>query len=108
MPINFITNDPKAPGASVKTIAPAPNRPATKMSFNVTSLPPPAVYATDTVKFVAWQAREAALRALVTFEKIAGPLVGWTGKAAKKKLTLNPDLGQDLNAYYDQESVSFF
>lgn len=108
MPINFITNDPKASGASVKTITPRPDRPPTKMSFNVTALPPPAVYATDTVNFVAWQAREAALRALITFEKIAGPLVGWTGKAAKKKLDLHPDLGEDLNAYYDQESVSFF
>lgn len=108
MPINFITNDPKAAGASVKTITPRPDRPATKMSFTVTSLPPPAIYATDTVNFVAWQAREGALRALITFEKIAGPLVGWTGKAAKKKLKLHPDLGEDLNAYYDQDSVSFF
>ncbi|QIG51650.1 hypothetical protein G5V57_30405 [Nordella sp. HKS 07] len=108
MPINFITNDPNAPGASVKTITPTPDRPATKMSFNVTSLPAMAVYPPNTVNFVAWQAREAALRALITFEKIAGRLVGWTGKATKKKLKLNPDLGEDLNAYYDQESVSFF
>lgn len=108
MPIHFITNDPNASGAAVKKITPTPNRPAAKMSFNVAPLPAQAAYAIDTVDFVAWQAREAALRALIVFEKVAGPLVGWSGKAARKKLKLNPDLGEDLNAYYDQASVSFF
>lgn len=108
MPINFIPNDPKASGASAKVVTPTPDRPAAKMSFKVNPLPAPAIYATDTTDFVAWQAREGALRALITFEKIAGPLVGWTGKASKRKLNLYPDLGEDLNAYYDQDSVSFF
>ncbi|HTN95557.1 MAG TPA: hypothetical protein VL101_01160, partial [Nordella sp.] len=108
MPINFISNDPNASGANPKAVVPTPDRPAASMSFKVSPLPAPAIYATDTTDFVAWQAREAALRALITFEKVAGPLVGWTGKASKKKLKLYPDLGEDLNAYYDQDSVSFF
>lgn len=108
MPINFISNDPNASGANPKAVTPTPDRPAASMSFKVSPLPPPAIYATNTTDFVAWQAREAALRALITFEKIAGPLVGWTGKASKKKLELYPDLGEDLNAYYDRDSVSFF
>src|SRR5690349_7780840 len=99
MPINYIANDPNASGAAVKKITPTPERSASKMTFNVAPLPAQAVYPVDTVNFVAWQAREAALRALIVFEKVAGPLVGWSGKAARKKLKLNPDLGEDLNAY---------
>ncbi|MGQ0446255.1 MAG: hypothetical protein ACT4O2_14300 [Beijerinckiaceae bacterium] len=78
------------------------------MTFNVTSLPPEQVYNLGSNEFVAWQAREAALRTLATFENFAGPLRGWTGRPTKLKLDLIPNEGVDLNAFYNRSSVSFF
>ena len=108
MPINFISNDPAIPGAAVQAITPTPDRTASKATFVVDQLPSEQVYSAGSVDFVAWQAREAALRALVTFETIAGALPGWIGDASRKQLDLYPNFGQDLNAYYDRGSISFF
>lgn len=108
MPINFIANDPMAPGAAAKVIDPMPSRPRGKVDFDISGLPNEDVYPTTSTDFVAWQAREAAMRALSIFETIAGPLVGWTGSSRKAQLSLRPNDGQDLNAYYDRASVSFF
>lgn len=78
------------------------------MTFNVARLPAERPYDFGTEEFVAWQAREAALRALQAFETFAGPLRGGSGKAAKPKLDLVANQGSDLNAYYNRASVSFF
>jgi hypothetical protein len=106
--INFLVNDPAVPGAQAKVVQASANRPASKATFSISQLPAEQKYQVGTNEFVVWQAREAALRTLNIFEAIAGPLVGWTGKASKKKLALRPNDGQDLNAYYDRASVSFF
>ncbi|MGO7133446.1 hypothetical protein AB9E06_21575 [Rhizobium leguminosarum] len=108
MPINFIANDPMAPGATARVIDPTPQRVQGKVDFDISGLPKEDVYPTTSMDFVAWQAREAALRALSIFETIAGALVGWTGSSRKTKLSLRPNDGQDLNAYYNRASVSFF
>lgn len=108
MTINYIANDPAVAGAQAQPIAPSPDRPASDVTFTIANLPPEQVFNVGTDEFVAWQAREAALRALNTFESFAGPLPGWEGKPSKKKLALRPNDGQDLNAYYDRASVSFF
>lgn len=108
MAINFIKNDPDATGAAVEQITPAPDRPAGSIGFRIDGLPTEQPYPKTSADFVAWQAREAALRALSIFEGICGPLPGWTGVASRKSLNLYANLGQDLNAYYDRDSVSFF
>ena len=107
MTIAYLPNDPTAP-APLRQIKPSPDRPAGRAGFKVAKLPPEQVYPVDGPDYVAWGAREAALRAVAAFEDCAGPLVGWQGKAALKSLALIPDAGQQLNAYYDRASISFF
>ena len=55
-----------------------------------------------------WQCREAVMRALAMWEKIAGPLKHWQGSAKRKKLKVNIDEGSDLNAYYDRQSLGYY
>ncbi|TIL43277.1 hypothetical protein [Mesorhizobium sp.] len=107
MAITFIANDPAAAIPAQQIVA-SPNRPAGQMAFKVANLPVEQVYAVETEEFVAWQAREAALRTLATFESFVGPLQGWIGRPAKLSLDLIPNEGVDLNAFYDRRSVSFF
>lgn len=108
MSINFIANDPAAPGAVAQEITPISDRATNKVGLDIVGLPPEAVYPITSNDFVAWQARESAIRTLDIFETIAGPISGWRGKAGELKLALYPNAGQDLNAYYDRASVSFF
>lgn len=111
MPINFIVNDPLAAdpaAASPQKITPSVDRPGGKSGIAPSTLPAQALYASGTAEFVAWQAREAALRAIVAVEAASGALPGWTGKPSYRKLPLIPVAGQDLNAYYDRASISFF
>ena len=111
MPINFIVNDPMAGipgGAAAITISPSRNRPANRSGWTVHNLPAQAQYAISSSQFVAWQAREAALRAVVAVEAATGPLPGWRGNPSNRRLALIPFAGQELNAYYDRASISFF
>ncbi|WP_020179149.1 hypothetical protein [Methylopila sp. M107] len=108
MSINYISNDPNAPSGGPIVVAPSADRAAQLSSFDVNELPAEDVYETDTTDFVAWQAREAALRTLNAFEDMAGPIPGWRGEAARRRLDLNPNLGEELNAYYDRSSVRFY
>ena len=107
MTIAYQVNDPATPGAPLD-IAPLPDPKPPRVGFKVAKLPPEQVYALGTVEHVAWAAREAALRAVKAFEECAGPLAGWQGKAALKTLAILPDAGDQLNAYYDRASLSFF
>ena len=95
MTINFIVNDPAVAGTQVQQISPSRNRKRSQPTFVVDRLPAEKPYAENTFEFVAWQAREAALRALGTFKSFAGPLKGWMGRATRKKLNLFPDHGED-------------
>ena len=108
MTINYLANDPAVAAIPAQSITPSPDRPTGRMTFTVTTLPSEKVYNVGTDEFVAWQAREAALRTLETFENFAGPLSGWTGRPTKLKLDLIPNEGVDLNAFYNRSSVSFF
>jgi Fungalysin metallopeptidase (M36) len=108
MSINFIPNDPAAaPTApSIRAITPRPNRPASRSSFMFTGASPAAPAAPGTPQFLFWQCREAALAAVETWEACAGAHTKWQGN--RKKLPLRQDSGQDLNAFYDRTSFSFF
>ena len=110
MPINFIPNDPLVAVPPPRSVAARPDRPASRAGFVVGGVEPAARYAVGTSGFVRWQARQAAILALETWEKVLGTsLSSWsTGVADPKRLALEPDAGEDLNAYYDRASVSFF
>ncbi|HEX8512460.1 MAG TPA: M36 family metallopeptidase [Allosphingosinicella sp.] len=108
MTINYLPNDPLAANPALTTTAAAADRSATQTRFVVTGLPPQRVYPVGTDDFVAWQSREAAFRTLDVFESICGPLSGWIGRPARKTMNLVPIAGNDINAYYDRGSISFF
>jgi hypothetical protein len=106
--IAFIPNDPsagtKAPPLRKK--AKRKNRPAARATFTLPTAPAEDVFEPGTQEFLFWQCREASLAALASWETFAGPHLRWQGN--RKKILLVPDAGNDLNAYYDRESVSFF
>lgn len=108
MPINFIPNDPRAGSSApaLRTQPARPNRPATRSGFTFTGAVPEGVFAPGTPQFLFWQVREAALSALDAWEASAGLHKKWQGNRAK--LSLLQDAGQDLNAFYNRSSLSFF
>jgi AcrR family transcriptional regulator len=109
MPILFVTNDPEAKKCpKPRAIAPAGKRGSGKTDFDVGPLPAEKVWPANSDEFLVWQCREAVMRALLTWEKIAGPLAHWQGSARRKKLKVIVDEGEDLNAYYDRDSVGYY
>ena len=109
MPILFIPNDPEAKKSPPpRKIAPAAARKKGKTAFDFGTLPPLKVWPPDSAQFLVWQCREAVMRALLMWEKIAGPLKHWQGSTQRKKLKVNIDEGSDLNAYYDRDSLGYY
>ena len=109
MPILFIPNDPEAKKSPPpRKIAPAAARKKGKTAFAFGTLPPLKVWPPDSAQFLVWQCREAVMRALLMWEKIAGPLKHWQGSTQRKKLKVNIDEGSDLNAYYDRDSLGYY
>src|SRR3954470_4271096 len=110
MPINFIVNDPLAhKGPTMRRKAARPDRGAGLAGFSYIDGPDAAPYDPGTADFLFWQAREAALAAVQTYEIITGQKIKrWARATNVRRLDLFPDHGVDLNAYYDGESLSFF
>jgi len=108
MPINFIPNDPEDTQMSLAQIQPSAAPAANRVGFDQAGLPAEAVHAVGTDDFVAWQAREAALRAVAVFEGIHGALPGWRGNPQVKRIRLVPNDGDDLNAYYNRDALLFY
>ena len=108
MPINHIPNDPRAGATAppMRTQAKRPNRPATRSGFTFPGAPPEGTAAPGTEQFLFWQCREAALAALEAWEASAGAHKKWQGN--RSKLPLLHDDGEDMNAFYDRSSFSFF
>jgi len=110
VPINFIPNDPRVVATLKMRTQPArAERPAGVARFRYVAHGPQALYAPGTADFLFWQSREAALSAVVVFERLSGQRVRrWARAASPKTLDLLPNDGFDLNAYYDGQSLSFF
>jgi hypothetical protein len=108
MRIAFVPNDPGAGKPATRKVKPHPDRKAGQTGFTFGALPAQKIYAAGTPDFVMWQSREAALLTLAMWEDLAGPLSGWAGVASKKKLQLLALAGNEINAYYDRRSLSFF
>jgi hypothetical protein len=101
--INFIPNDPAVlRDMPIRAVASSPNRRAGRATFLIApKLAQAKRYPPDSREFLAWQCREAALRAVATFERLAGPLRTWVNR--RRRIRLVPDDGVDLNAYYDRD-----
>jgi hypothetical protein len=109
MPIHFIPNDPLAAALNTPRREGArPNRPAGRAGFRFASGVPQGLFAPGSPEFLFWQSREAALNAVATWESIAAPLTRWARSSDPKRIALLADAGEDLNAYYDGESLAFF
>ena len=110
MPINFIPNDPLArQGPAIRRKTPRPNRPAGVATYSYVPAPPAGVYDPGTADFLFWQTREAALAALATYEDLSGKKIReWARSTPRQRLNLVPNEGNDLNAYYNGQGISFF
>lgn len=108
MAILFIPNDPRAGGAAPapRSKQPRADPSGPRAGFSHPDPQPAGIAAPGTPAFLFWQAREAGLAALRTWDACVGPLAQWQGR--RRKLPLRPDEGEDLNAFYDRESFSFF
>ena len=108
MTINFIPNDPRA-GTSAPAMrkqSKRATRPASRSGFIYSNTSPEGIVLPGTPQFLFWQAREAAIAAVQVWEASAGSHKAWQGN--RKKLPLLQDAGEDLNAFYDRVSFSFF
>jgi len=107
--INFIPNDPLAVSdLPMRSTQPRADRlgKVAKFDFSVSS-GDPAQHPPGTAGFLFWQSREAALAAMEAVEAASGPLTSWAPKATQP-LRVIMDAGDELNAYYNQNAVSFF
>lgn len=110
MAINFIPNDPQAVAQMPMRSQPArADRKASVAGFAFASTPAEAAAQPGTPEFLHWQCREAALATMQMWESLRGTsLKKWAKLPTGRKLHLRPNHGQDLNAYYDRSSLSFF
>lgn len=108
MAIHYIPNDPRAGRAApaLRRKTARAERPADRAGFSHPQPQPGGLAEPGTPQFLFWQVREAALAAVRAWEACAGPHRQWQGR--RKHLPLQPDAGEDLNAFYDRETVSFF
>jgi hypothetical protein len=109
--INFIPNDPLAVGDSpMRRVAARPNRPAGRAGITVVGDAPEGLYQPGEDGFVQWQARQAAILTLEAWEKaLDAPIKTWAEESANpKSLEVDPDVGEDINAYYTRRNVEFY
>jgi hypothetical protein len=88
---------------------PLADRKKGEAGFNFVSASPAALFVPGTADFLFWQSREAALTAIRMWETLNGALKQWGPETTNPdKLDLLPDADDDLNAFYDRQSLSFF
>lgn len=107
--IDFIPNDPLAQRDDpmrVEDAHVAQTGRVARLHF-ANGAPPSDTYRPGTMEFLYWQSREAALAALDAFASCAEPLAAWAPEV-RGALHLVPNAGNDLNAYYDRRTLSFF
>ncbi len=107
MAINYLPNDPLAKSSAPMVATPPHPKRAAGRGDLIFSTPSPAEkeFKPGTPEFLFWQSREAGLRAIDTWEVLTGNFTSWQ---AAQKIPLHADAGEDLNAFYDRASLSFF
>jgi hypothetical protein len=108
MAIGYLPNDPSAGQPPLRVVQPSANRKPSQIGFTFEPLPAEKEYPAGSEDFLRWQCREAALQTLQTWDQVGPPLKGWAGQASKKRLRVRFNAGDDLNAYYDRSTLSFF
>lgn len=111
MPINFIPNDPLCVSdlPMRSGVKPRANRPAGRAGFDFRGALAEIEALPETPDFLFWQCREAALLTVEVWEQLDGPLKSWSQMAANPaKLTVDFDLREELNAFYDRRGLKFF
>lgn len=84
---------------------PAPGPAPANLAVTILATPPPlATHPPGSAAFRYWAGVEALSRGIALW----APYLGDRGWAATKRLRIHLDRGQDLNAYYDRKSLSFF
>lgn len=109
--INFIPNDPQAgPAPPMRRTAARPDRVSGRAGYTVAGMEAQGLHTPGTPAFLRWQSRQAAILAVETWESALGtPITSWaTALADPRHLPVVPDEGDDINAYYDRRSLSFF
>jgi len=108
MTINFIPNDPQALSGAppLRKQDQTPDRPTGRSDFDFGTKRQEGAFDPGTPEFLFWQCREAAIAAVQAWEASAGSHTRWQGD--RRKLPLLQDAGEDLNAFYDRRSFSFF
>jgi hypothetical protein len=103
--IHFIPNDVDHPelGRDEKPVEP-PKGSATVWLGQALA---PGAYAPGSAGFHYWQAEQALNYGLVHWRELTGkPLESWQGR--RKRLPVELDAGEDLNANYDREQLNFY
>ncbi|MGV0743832.1 hypothetical protein [Mycolicibacterium sp. XJ870] len=109
--INFIPNDPLVVDAvPMRRVTARPERAAGTAGIALASNTSEGTFDPGSPDFVVWQARQASILAIEAWEEVLGqPLASWAQDAVNPALLmLIPDAGEEVNAYYDRESLSFF
>src|SRR5258705_3870283 len=108
--INYLPNDPLAVGdMPLRKKKARPNRPSTKAGLASTPPAKEAAYPPGSAEFLYWQARESALSAIAMWESLGVGVTKWARSPNPRKLQLVVDhVKEDLNAYYDGDTLSFF
>jgi hypothetical protein len=96
-------DDPFSGAEPVKRPPPVSPPPALALAI-AAKAPPLAIYEPGSEGFRYWTGIEALSRGIGVW----APHLGERGWAATKRLRVHLDRGQDLNAYYDRTSLSFF
>ena len=109
MAINFLPNDPRAAAHMPMRKQKPRKRPPGRARLSFPSpAPAEAPAKPGTPAFLFWQCREAILAALEMWEQIDGPVRKWARIKSTKPLKVKVNAGEDLNAYYDRKSLSFY
>jgi hypothetical protein len=109
MAINFLPNDPRAAAHMPMRKQKPRKRPPGRARLSFPSpAPAEAPAKPGTPAFLFWQCREAILAALEMWEQVDAPVKKWAKIKSTKPLKVKVNAGEDLNAYYDRKSLSFF
>ena len=105
--IAYLPNDPLAVGGPPQRTVTPGRVAAAGVNFDLGKAVAVGEYAQDTPEFGYWQARESLLLGLRAWREVTGsPLTAWYG--GSRTLPVKTDAGDDLNAFYDRDSLQFF
>ncbi|MFL5757076.1 MAG: hypothetical protein ACJ77N_12350 [Chloroflexota bacterium] len=105
--VAFIPNDPLASGGPGPMTVKPRTFPRTGAGWVVQPSAAAGQYEPHTPDFDFWQTQEALIRGLAAWRQWDGkPLPAWQG--SRKKLPVQTNAGDDLNAFYDRQSLQFF